>query len=380
MKKMDYYKLAFSRLHASKPINVEDFEQKKKDKYHVSVVEKIKTHKLNSKRCFSISVVIICAITVGIGILAICSFGNNDMGTSNQTLTAQLSDDTSAFQTNESSSHTQLIDTAHIEDASLEQIDGTSAMQTEIINSEIKFGLKDLLILENPAILPAFEGASSKEIFSYDPISLQGYPTSAEYKAGAEWFSFKEEYDKKQSILNAAGNQPTEPDSKYDLYLTVHTQEMADKLEEISSKYQLNLHTQVTFLSNEAELYDQTEMNKFLGAGNNFSGGYVYNNGTFLVSCIMLLPDGRTIGYQLHNTAKGIFNDAAFLNISDRNEFDEWNYITKDNLSLQMAASSEQSLVIADLEHSFVVINILENMSQSDLIFLADSIYFSEIK
>ena len=77
-------------------------------------------------------------------------------------------------------------------------------------------------------------------------ISLQGYADSPEFQATGEWLEFEDGYDRDFSIVTAfdeevkrTGVDPFE--EKYGAYL-IYSQEMADKVDEITAKYNLQLH------------------------------------------------------------------------------------------------------------------------------------------
>ena len=72
-------------------------------------------------------------------------------------------------------------------------------------------------------------------------ISLQGFSDTPEFLAAKEWSDFEDSYDKDGKILDKVGNKATKWDDKYGAYC-VYSQEMADKIDEIVSKYKLTLH------------------------------------------------------------------------------------------------------------------------------------------
>lgn len=74
-----------------------------------------------------------------------------------------------------------------------------------------------------------------------DMISLQGWAGSPENLACAEWQQFLSTYDQDGSILAQVGNSFNEYSEVYPAYLC-YSKEMADKLEEILDKYDLQPH------------------------------------------------------------------------------------------------------------------------------------------
>ena len=103
------------------------------------------------------------------------------------------------------------------------------------------FGLKNAIY--SSTYVPTPSGNTKLETM----ISLQGYAGSNEYKAVQEWDDFLQSYDTDHSLLSAVGNRPTGLDKRYELYGSVYTQEMADKLVEITEKYGLSLHSELLF-------------------------------------------------------------------------------------------------------------------------------------
>ncbi|OPZ90775.1 MAG: hypothetical protein BWY74_02202 [Firmicutes bacterium ADurb.Bin419] len=222
-----------------------------------------------------------------------------------------------------------------------------------------------------------------------DLIALQGYPDSNEYKANAEWNLFCNGYDTDQSLLNQVGNGSNEFTERYPMYL-VYTKEMADKLEEIIKKYKLSLHTSITIVANVEELKKQANVGDFVGNSNTVLGGYVYNDGTFQFDGEAVLKDNKRINYQFGNYVKGTFS-ATYLNIGNSNNYSEWSYKTSSGVQVSLALGESKALVIADLERSYTVINVLsgtgeggfpfsETISAEALQEFADSFDYSEIK
>jgi len=244
------------------------------------------------------------------------------------------------------------------------------------------FGLKDMILGNNSEVIittPAEDGTTAETTIPSATISVQGYADSNEYKAMSEWSTFLDGYDQDGALLNEVGNGPTGLDEKYNLYM-VYTQEMADKLEEITAKYELELHTSMQVYSSREELFQMAGTGDFLETIHEV-GGYIYEDGTFHYDGEANLSDGKTINYQFGNYKKGSFTDVT-LNIGDTEDYDEWTYETAGGITVTIASSPYKSLLTADLENSFVNINILPELSSGeitadDLEAFADSIDFS---
>lgn len=220
-----------------------------------------------------------------------------------------------------------------------------------------------------------------------DFIAMQGYPDSKEYKASVEWNLFCAGYDTDHKLLDAVGNKSNEVTEKYPMYL-VYTQEMADKLEEIVTKYGLTLHQSITVFGNREELINIAGTGNFIGNTNIVLGGYIFDDGTFSYDGDAVTKNGTRISYQLRNDVKGTFSD-TILNIGNANDYKEWIYKTSCGVEVSLALGKNKSLVIVDLEKSYIVMNVLsgtevnayssEVITAEDLQEFADTFDYSKI-
>lgn len=198
-------------------------------------------------------------------------------------------------------------------------------------------------------------------------ISLQGYEDSPEYMALREWMDFLDSYDADGSILAAVGNEPTELDERYSGYLC-YTQEMADTIDKICEKYSLALLDSPQFPQAMEELYALADTGDILRRGADFENSaypdYVYGCGSFQFCGSAHLLDAELdwpfdIEYQFSRRVKGYF-DEIYLDIGHADEYTQWNYTTENGVELLLAQSPYKELIIADLESSFVVINLYD--------------------
>jgi len=222
--------------------------------------------------------------------------------------------------------------------------------QTEAADTSLPEGAQD-----SAAAQPA-------KSVSYDPlpegrdmISLQGYAGSPEHQAMLEWSEFEHGYDRSGEILLEVGNEPTPWYEKYcyNGYL-VYSQEMADKLDEITEKYSLSLH------SGGIQTGTVTQLKKVFGdftAAERW-GGYYYSDGTFQIDASQDVPDFGIVDFQLRRTMKGFFDTVA-LNINDAEQYEQWEYDTACGVPVLLALGPEKALIFADLEDSFVAVNVL---------------------
>lgn len=255
------------------------------------------------------------------------------------------------------------------------------------------FGLRDVLLPEKGSVNVTDEnGIVVPGEYEYrDFVSLSGYQDTPESKALAEWQSFLESYDRDGSIISEIGNSPTGFEDRYGFYL-VYTQEMADKLEEITAKYGLRLHTRMEVVMPGAW---PTAAGNFCRENVTIYSGYIYENGTFRFDGEAQLGAGElkgygTIEYQFSRSVRGTFDDVA-LNIGDISDFQEWGYETADGTPVTLGLGARnRSLILADLGDSFILVNVLTGregdgtfssgpIGWAELEELADSFSFSAL-
>ena len=228
------------------------------------------------------------------------------------------------------------------------------------------FGLRDLLLPERHEVQlpidPADVGADGlpldqkRETYMADMISLAGFANTPEAMATAEWQAFLATYDPDGEIVGQIGNSPTGFEEDY-LFYQVYTQEMADKLDEIVSKYCLKLHSSMLDdLYTDEALCDQVG-GDFLVENRAYSA-YMYEDGTFKFDGEIDLEDYGSLDYQFQRCVRGSFTDIS-LNISDISDYTEWNYITGSGTPALLALAPHKAMIIVDLPDSFVTINVL---------------------
>lgn len=260
------------------------------------------------------------------------------------------------------------------------------------------FGLRDM-VMQSTAAKPSVEVSanvtgdwSATAEPEVDLIPLQGYPDSNEFKASAEWNVFLQNYDTDHAILNEIGNGSNAYTEKYPIYY-VYSKEMAEKLEEITAKYGLRLHTDRTIADSQEQFIALIGAGNFLeskgsGGVNKAYGGYTYEDGSFHYDGQAVFFDGTVIDYQLGNYVKGTFSE-VYLNIGDANAYREWQYTTKSGVQVSLALSETKALLIADLENSFITVNVLagtgdsgfdsSSITEDDLETFADMFDFTQI-
>ena len=186
-------------------------------------------------------------------------------------------------------------------------------------------------------------------------ISLQGYADSPEYQATAEWVKFEDSYDRDFKIVEEYDQEckrtGTDPfREKYGAAYQIYSQEMADKVDEITAKYNLKLHTGMDDGGQELfrEKFGNIWSDDIIGAG------YFYDDGTFQF-------DGtyKKTEFQIRRCMRGYF-DTVYLNVGNIDSYEQWSYVTKEGYTVNIALRGDGKAVIsADLEGSFVSLNVM---------------------
>lgn len=226
------------------------------------------------------------------------------------------------------------------------------------------FGLRDVLLPEKGGVYVTDENGVvvPGEREYKDFVSLSGWQDTPESRALAEWRSFLESYDRDGAIIGAIGNSPTGFEEEYGLY-QVYTREMADRLEEITAKYGLRLHSRLEEVLPESW---ETVLGDFLGENATAYTGYIYENGTFRFDGEAALEGYGSIEYQFSRSVRGTFDDVA-LNIGDEADFRQWEYETPDGAAVTLALGKrDRSVILADLGDCFVLVNVLTGEAGDD--------------
>lgn len=243
-------------------------------------------------------------------------------------------------------------------------------------------------------------------------MSITGPTNTPEHLANEEWQQYLESevYDPDGSILDKVeaelrkhpdfdkedenGNPiiltyegiPYNKDYLYSCYTT----EMCEKLDEICEKYSLKLvNKRYTYYPKNSNFADETEIttddllkmancSQFIRESNDefihiVYSGYIYDDGSFhLEGTARLKSDEATwkkdISYQMIRTMKGTLYPTGSLCIGDGESYEQWNYTTSNGIPLLLARSEKtlKEYVIANLNDSYVVINVCDNRNCSE--------------
>ena len=203
---------------------------------------------------------------------------------------------------------------------------------------------------------------SEQETVTSEFISLQGLEGSVEHQATKEWQDFRHGYDKDGAIREKIGNNPTGLEDLGCFY-QVYTQEMYDKLLEIADKYGLRLHTEMNVV-NQEEL-DYRVGGSFMGKELSRGWAYIYEDGTFQFDGKASL-DEKVVHMQFRRSVKGTLEE-PILNIGSIEEYQEVPYETSCGESVLLELGKDHSVIYADFEECFVLMNVLAGTEDSFL-------------
>ncbi len=217
--------------------------------------------------------------------------------------------------------------------------------------------------LEHLAISRNTANADPSMLVAGNVLSMQGYEGSPTYLALSEWLEYQTAYRMANTDRTLGGDfHSPEAYTPYACY----TQEMVTKLDEICAKYQLRLLGKSVFLK------DQTEL-EAAGAVSVLSAdalprcqyGHYYKTGTFVASGELEIPDGweRCVQFQMHSVLKEDFYPIA-LGVNDLNDFNQWNYETKDGFQALLALKEQDGLIFVETGERFISIIIGEVPSE----------------
>lgn len=234
-----------------------------------------------------------------------------------------------------------------------------------------------------------FEESGDASLKEVDMISMTGLAGSPESNACAEYQEFLKTYDEDEEIISSIGNGETGIGEEYEAY-SCYTQEMADKIDEICGKYGLIKMTGLQISENYNELCKSTGVGDFLGSpleevAIEYMESYYYADGSFQISASAICA-GSIADCQISRHAKGTFGETV-LNVGNIEEYRQWTYQTKSGVTVLLANNgTTKALILADLEKSFITVNVLGNVQTSTfdvsdemLEKMADSIDFSVI-
>lgn len=224
-------------------------------------------------------------------------------------------------------------------------------------------GPRDLQIGEYVFTKPRYIDAEGNKVneteVTRDVISLQGIVGSPTFQAAQEWFEFEQSYDPDNALLNEAAKHPIEVSPEYDAYF-VYTQEMVDKVDEITKKYGLELagenvgaedfQTDIFFDSLGIEQLHQKD------ASVQYCYGYFYSCGNFRMDMKIAL-EKREVFVSYRYAGKPYF-DTGFSSVSSIENCEEWVYPLSDGREVLIVMDSEYAQVFCNRKNAFVHLQI----------------------
>ncbi len=207
---------------------------------------------------------------------------------------------------------------------------------------------------------------------------------SAEGKASSEWDEYRRSLPDSDMQLDGSVSNAL-------YYMGAYNSKMAQKLEEIAEKYSLALPGEVSEVRSQTELYGQLGSGTLLpgsaGAINGF--GRVFDTGSFDYSDSFSSADGP-VEYNMFVTAKGTMPSPVYF-FADMDSLEQSDYTASDGSTAMLGLGDDSSVIFAEMEHSFVMINVRSGIkgadsegigsaiTREDLEYFADSIDFAAI-
>ena len=239
------------------------------------------------------------------------------------------------------------------------------------------FGLRQWLMPEKATVqMP--DGEGGLQGVQMDSITLSGYADTPESRATAEWQTFLEGYDPDGSILKEIGNSPTGLEERYNFY-QAYNREMADKLDEITERYGLALHTAIQDVLSREDLFSRAG-GAFLAPTHTPFSAYLYEDGTLHYDGEADIDGYGNLDYQFMRCVKGSFTD-VMLAVGDVSSYREWGYTTSCGQEVRLGLRPGKALVLAELKESFVTLNVLagssDGLTNEEVEELADGIDYT---
>lgn len=231
--------------------------------------------------------------------------------------------------------------------------------------------MRDMKVGSEEGTSPVFN--EYLELQGYEPYSLQiltiaGVKGTPGYQAAQEWLAFRNTYDPDGAIDNSLrGNYPEYP-SKYDAY-TPYSQEMVDKLDEISQKYDLRLLGPRFDIHGGKRFCREMGIDGILVPGSkaevSVHGATGYEAGSFFISAFdMKMPEeeGQWPFYMLNSLffcQKDCFNP-FLIYLGDTSDWKEWNYTTASGqkVLLMMSPSAYKGWIVCDRPDSMITVSV----------------------
>lgn len=229
------------------------------------------------------------------------------------------------------------------------------------------FGLRDLLM--------------PREIEEPVQIALAEYQENPEIQALKEWKEFLAGYDVDKEIRAKAENGELPAIDREDwLLYDVYSLEMGEKLDEITDRYGLKLHTEKESIS--FTTLETMTNGKFM-SGVNAETAFVYEDRAFRFNGSTELAGYETVEFEFEYVLKGIFNQNVPA-LGDMSGCTEFQYFSASGESVLLVPGPLEDVIIADFDKCLVTITVPvkngESITVAALQELADKVDFNMLK
>ena len=202
-------------------------------------------------------------------------------------------------------------------------------------------------------------GSESAGASTRPSVTATGYVNSNEYLAALEWEQYVESsVADGTNLLREEEAKAAQPDGYF--WVHAYSPEARAALDEILEKYDLALPSYERDITGKG-LYDLTGETNILplDADQAFSSasGRYFEGGALQIVHQASLGDGLTVSYDLYRSVKGWFSRAVQI-ATDTDTMEEWTYTTQKGTSVTLDLGADQSVLMAELENSFVYIHI----------------------
>lgn len=211
------------------------------------------------------------------------------------------------------------------------------------------------------------EGFVGREPVEMEVLTFAGVKGSPSYQAAKEWFDFLKTYDPDGEIYSSIWKNVPEFPEEYSSY-NLYTQEMKDALDSILQKYSLKPVGSLLKFRSVENVCAALEIEKFTIDGNgvqtNITGGYPFDNGNFMLTVDIKLPDDtasqvcRTQGQIDWYRKDCLSQDHIYL--EDLAQWKEWNYQTAagNNVLIIRSDSDWRAWIICEREEAMLVLRL----------------------
>ena len=187
-------------------------------------------------------------------------------------------------------------------------------------------------------------------------LSMVGYQGTPEYEAYVAWETYLANCDPVDYTAMGVDDIWHETPDNYAFIYGAVTAEQGQRLEKIMTQYGLKPHTDIATVYDIQKLYDALGTKGFfLRPLSDDGSGYVYDDGTFkLESLTMDMADGTEWGFGIFVSAKGSFSRIRAFQDGD---YEEWSYAAAGNQAVELAASGDRALILAETEGAYIYID-----------------------